>query len=273
MFLVLSLTGCDDMRTAWVKVLRKCATNDTINQNALVYFGPSNTIGVGAIFRKTPDGGLLIRDTLANGIPDAADRAKIVLPGTDAKCEGEATSEWNIKVGVPIQALTTPISVGLSTAFSKASDIKVSVTNWSQDTLDEDQFELGLNHSGTSSFKNDFKVRKDTFIVERGIHVKGLSAELTFHGSAGVDVKATLADGLAIPIGKDGVTLTTAWQGTTTLKLSTPGDFYIAGELYKPWIIAPGGGRSGSRSTLATRAGTFVKPITGKQPKLGDERR
>src|SRR4051794_17163930 len=66
-----------DVRDAWNAVLRNCAVNGTISKTG-IFFGISNTIGAGSVWRSLEHGGYGLRFELSDAFPDAQTRQKLL---------------------------------------------------------------------------------------------------------------------------------------------------------------------------------------------------
>ncbi len=79
LILTFSLAGCaTTAREAWIDVLSKCASSEALNN--VVYFGPSNKVGPGSVWRKSDDS-LHLRWTLADTEPDEGKLKNLIQEG------------------------------------------------------------------------------------------------------------------------------------------------------------------------------------------------
>ena len=67
-----------NVKDAWMKVFKNCSDAQMVYKKNLVFFGPSNTIGLGSIWKKAPDGGYNARYSFEDLIPNAEARNFVV---------------------------------------------------------------------------------------------------------------------------------------------------------------------------------------------------
>ena len=224
--LALSMTGCEKTaRAIWKDILAPCSESDLIGKD-VVYFGPSNTLGVGSVWRKRADGGYALRWKLAG--------TGFVEPGGEFVCSGKAKKTTKIKPSVVLGALIAPVTGSISAEFDRARDVTVSVESARWEQIVEGPFEAKIREGGfEAGVINDLK-ESGRYVLTRGLVVKGLKAQLTFDSSSGLDVKGKLPAGDIAPGSENNpfeFGIEANWTGNTTLSLVAKTDVYIAGQL------------------------------------------
>jgi len=227
-----AIPACDgkgDARSVWTDIIKKCAKNDLLGSNVL-YFGPSNSIGPGSIWRKTSDGGYYVRWLLTN--VDAANSTPLVNEGQKFTCSGEATSNVTISPSVALENSVAPVGGDIAADFSKAKKTNVSVDSVQWMEIVEGPYEAKIkNLDSTSPVKADL-LQGNRFIIERAVKVTGMTADLEFSHDDGVKLHAKYNGPLgSLGTGNLGVGLTAEWKGDTTLHLTSTADFFVAGEM------------------------------------------
>lgn len=226
-FLCLLMSGCDDAKDAWSSVLKKCSASD-LNGSKILYFGPSNNVGPGSIWRTGPDGGFKLRYSTAK-LPG---EKKFMNLGTQFNCAGSNVTNFDIKASAALTSSLTPMSIEVSNDFKKAKKIEVSVNAISWDSVEEGPFE-----SYIKSLPALDEVREDIgkggrLILYRALRVSGYSATLEFSNEDASALKAKYSGVLPSNIsGEASANLTASWTSNTKLKIISTSDFYIAGEL------------------------------------------
>lgn len=227
----LGLSGCgrqDAALVAWNDVLKKCVGADQLGP-LLVYFGPSNSIGPGAIWRRSDEGALFLRYELADAIPDEGQRNAMIVPGVEASCRGTAKSTWTLKPSVLIQSQLAPANGSLGVDVDRAKSATVSVNSWALDQIKEGPFEEWLKTHPQAGYVDDVG-RKSRLFMERAVRLLGFSTTLEFSSDVASELKAKyLAPG--VRTGEVGIGLIAKWTSNTTLELSSSAKIYIAGEL------------------------------------------
>ena len=83
-------TACpsqDDAMASWHMILDKCTGDETIDPKKVVYFGPSNQVGPGSLWRRPAGKGWHLRRLLFD-IAEHDDLDNVVLRGADSTCTG-----------------------------------------------------------------------------------------------------------------------------------------------------------------------------------------
>jgi hypothetical protein len=174
---------------AWRKILQKCASSDEIKKDVL-FFGLSNEIGSGSVWRRSDDKSLRLLFELADMFPSADARASMIAPGRTAVCGGTASSDWSLKLGLPFSTLLTRVPIDINAVLSRAKSVTVSVTGYSIEALKETNWKRAVSLLDKSDpYLVDLSA-PDSLIAENVVQVSGLKAVFTFDRKIDVDVKA-----------------------------------------------------------------------------------
>jgi hypothetical protein len=227
------LAGCSlfshrqDARTAWTDILQRCAIND-LNADRTLFFGASNNVGPGSIWRDARDGGYRLRWTPAD-IP--INVAAVMVPGTPMKCEGSVKSSSNFGAALSFTGTPVPISASLQGEFARARSIQVKAENVAWDVLREGPYEDVIRSlPGGNRVSIDLNERNmnNLLVMYRALRVLEYNAVIEFsqQDRAGFEAKFPLPQ-LG---GQLGGGLTARWSQDGNLVISAK-DIYIAGEL------------------------------------------
>lgn len=230
MALSLTLSGCqqDDVSAAWYDVLKKCVAADQLG-SSLVYFGPSNNIGPGALWRKADDGGLFVRYVLADAIPVEEERNAIIIRGEEANCKGTTKTSWSLKPSLLVEMEAAPVTGDLAIDLNKARNVTVGVNSWSLDQIKEGPFETWLRRNPENEYVAD-ATGESRLVMVRAVRVIGFSTMLEFSRNDALELK-TKYSGPTLSTGQLGVGMSATWTSETTLELTSTKNIYIAGEM------------------------------------------
>jgi hypothetical protein len=207
-------------RQAWTAVLRNCADSDLLGKDT-VYFGVSNQIGPGSIWRRDTDGSLRLRYELSDIEPEPAKQADLIQLNNQVSCKGSSSSNWQIKFGLPFESAVTPVSADVESDLRRADNVTVSVNGWAVDDLKEGPYEHLIQNS---AMKGEFST-PDRLVVENAYRIIGFSA--TFHFTKSIADQLTGKYKGSTVSTQDGASLQTRWSNDTTLTIQAPGTFYL----------------------------------------------
>jgi hypothetical protein len=209
---------------AWNKILKNCANSDLIGKQSL-FFGVSNTIGPGSVWRRADDNSIRLIFELSDAFPSATDQAKIVKVNKTVGCFGSSSSKWNLKVGLPFATGATSLSLDIGALLGQAKAVTVSVTGVAVDDLDEANWKqafigLGADNTYYKELHNDGRL-----LAENAVKVTGLKAVFNYKTDLSADVQAkfkgkvfTLGNSSSSP----GSSSATAEPNSTASTTSTP---------------------------------------------------
>lgn len=189
-FLVLSAPVFgQDASTAWRDILRRCARTDLIGRQSL-FFGVSNLIGPGSIWRRADDNSIRLVSVLSDAVPKEADQAVIVKSNNVASCTGNSTSRWNIRLGLPFSTGATPLSLNIGAILGGAHDVSVSVKGYAVDALDESQWKKAFSALGPDNGFYKDALGPNRLLAENSVKVTGFIAVFNFKHDLSADVQA-----------------------------------------------------------------------------------
>jgi hypothetical protein len=230
----LFLSGCSaTAKDAWVEVIKKCAAAQTIDEDKLLYFGPSNTIGPGSVWRKDTVGkGYGLRN--ANEALSANE--KIVHRDSPARCTGQSVTETELGPKLSFASELSPVSAEVKADFTRAKSISAKAAEIRWYTVQEQPFEDYINELPNSNpLKEDIN-QENRLVMRRALMVSGYSAEIKFDASVAAELGGKYSGPLpAKLVGDLGATITASWRDGTTLVLESKAPFFVVGELH-PWL-------------------------------------
>jgi len=219
-----------DATTAWKKVLKNCANSNLIGKQSL-FFGVSNTIGPGSVWRRADDNSIRLMFELSDAFPAAADQAKIVKTNQIAGCYGTSSSKWDLKLGLPFSTGATSLTLNIGALLGQAKSVTVSVTGFAIDDLAETNWKQAFAGLSTDNAYYKEAHQAGRLIAENGVKVTGLRAVFNYKTDIGADVQAQFK-GKAFTLGNSS---------------STPGNASGTGT---------GSGNANGTSTSTTPSGT-----------------
>lgn len=223
------LGGCNDQdaKTSWNDVTKKCAVSD-LNGPHILYFGPSNVLGPGTIWRQADDHSLHVRYDL-NDLPGTKD---FMTPGNNSPCDGTSSTTFGFQAAADLTASPLAVSAGVSNDLKKATDVTVKATSMRWDTVREGPYEAYVNALPHDSMAYKEMKAGHRLVITRALRISGFSATMTFKSSDVAGLKATYDGPLGAGVtGKLNGSLNASWSSDGKLTLTAANDFYIAGEL------------------------------------------
>lgn len=188
-FVFCSSTFAQDASSAWRDVLKRCAKTDLIGKQSL-FFGVSNLIGPGSVWRRADDHSIRLVSVLSDAIPNEGDQALIVKANNVAACVGNSTSRWNVRLGLPFTTGATPLSLNIGALLGTAHDVTVSVKGFAVDALDEGQWKKAFSTLGTDNVFYKDTLEPNRLLAENSVKVTGLVAVFNFSHDFSADVQA-----------------------------------------------------------------------------------
>ncbi len=252
------LVGCeDDAKTAWTNVIKKCADND-LNGKTILYFGPSNTLGPGSVWREGNNGGYYVRYDLEQ----MSGHEMFINKGVPSTCDGTSTTKFGLKASIGLTSSVVPASGELVNDFKKAKDIQVKASSIAWDNVIEGSYETFVKTAPLSAIREDLD-KNNRRVLSRALRISGYSATLEFNDSDAIALKGKYSGGL--PVGDVGAEISTSWSSSNKLTITSTRDFYIAGELvpFKSGGFAAKGDAFGSPVNVSTD-----QPLVGRDSLL-----
>jgi len=186
---VASPAFAQDASTAWRTIISKCAKSDLLGRESL-FFGVSNLIGPGSIWRRADDGSIRLVSVLSDVVTNADDESKIVLANNIVACTGNSKTGWNIKFGLPFSTGATALSLDIGAILGGAHSVTVSVKGYAMDTLDEDNWKKAFLGLGQDNIYLQDARQPNRLLAENAVKVTGLTAVFNFNHDFSGDVQA-----------------------------------------------------------------------------------
>jgi BON domain len=214
------------VEAAWTTVLSKCNETQELGKNML-YFGMSNQIGPGSVWRRETDGSIRLRLALTDLEPDEKKRSAIVQRNNTAACSGSNSTSWSLHAGLPFSGLAAPVSGDVTEDLRRADTVTVTINGWGMDVLKETLFEKLVSTLQEPAFQREF-ASGELLIAENVVRVDGMTAAFSFSRKAdlNLDKLKTQIANTSVQLGS-GAHLRTSWVSDTTLAMSTDEPFYL----------------------------------------------
>lgn len=221
------ISGCDSSMRQYVQeMLKKCASNDLLGKN-IIYFGPTNNLGAGTLFRKFPDGSYQL-SLIANSYIPA--NSGIVHDSGSSSCTGNDKVSISLNGSLTADKLLGAVPVGIGAKLSSAKTASISVASYEWQELQIASYEGLISGLPSDSPIRSAILTKHDRILARALKVSGLKATLTFSSDVAPNIKASIPAKIASGDNL-GIDLTAEWKDDHTLQLTANDDAYIAGEL------------------------------------------
>lgn len=209
------------------RALHKDCQNDDVAKDK-IYFGVSNTLGIGTIVEISPDGKImpdfkLLKEKLTT------DQIKLVYnDGAAALCSFDRKT----KVGTEFIAqsqFNTASNADLNAAITNSKDITAKMDSWQINNLMKGGLSTILANPNEEHLK-DYKKRlagANRYVIANEILVNGFSATITTKTTISVDLKVKLQAGLVQNVGDTAAQVKFSYVDDTTIKMTTVGKFIV----------------------------------------------
>jgi hypothetical protein len=259
-----------NVKDAWMKVFKNCSSSQIVSKKNLVFFGPSNTIGLGSVWKKAPDGGYNARYSIEDLIPNEDARKFVIKLGEQTqRCDSGKSTNWDISAGLPFLGPIFGLT-GVDADLRRAKKTTVSAQEVQLDILFtgrlEDKIKEEIKNNPNNSALRDLLLQPDRLLVLKAYRIKGLEVKQEYDPELLKKLKDKLPEGGSVTIGGEkGLKIGFNYSGTSNLLISLPVDVYIAGELSR--ITKEGSvGLTGEVSTLKVR---FTQEPVGNNGVVG----
>jgi hypothetical protein len=179
-----------DASTAWRNILRKCAKSDLIGTQSL-FFGVSNTIGPGSVWRIANDKSIRLMFELSDAFPNDSDQAKLVKVNNVASCLGSSSSSWNIKLGLPFSTGVTPLSLNIGALLGQAKKVTVSVSGFAVDDIKETNWKQAFRELDPNNAYAKEVLQPNRLLAENVVKVTGFRAVFDYKNDLDAEAQAT----------------------------------------------------------------------------------
>lgn len=209
----------DNSQQAWQAILKKCAESNLLGSN-IVYFGASNKVGPGSVWRKAKDGSYRLFYELSDLEVDPQKRASLVVINNAVGCQGSANSQWAVNLGLPFESSTTPLKLDVSADLKRARKVSVTITGYAMDELKEGPYE-DLIRNNPRLIQN-----LESFVIaSNAIRITGFTADFDFPEGVAAELRPKYKDNFVSL--KEGATLKSNWTSDTNLKMTATEPFYM----------------------------------------------
>ncbi len=178
-----------DATTAWRTILHRCAKSDLINRESL-FFGVSNTIGPGSVWRFADDKSIRLMFELADAFPSIAKQESIIHKNNVVSCLGNSSSTWNIKLSLPFTTGATPLTLDIGGLLSQAKKVTVSIQGYAMDDLKETVWKTAMLDLGSSNVYAKEILQPNRLLAENVVKVTGFRAIFDYKADIGADAVA-----------------------------------------------------------------------------------
>ncbi len=216
-----------DSRNAWNNVLQHCANSD-LNSQTILYFGPSNSLGPGSIWRKASDGGYRLGYELKDILGMPADNT-LIVKGDPVGCNGSTSSTSDFGASLNFDGNSLPLTASLQADIKSAKNVQAEATSISWDLIKEGPYTAGISQLPAGNAVRSYIGSDDKLVMYRALRVTGYSAKIDFNQADVAGLQAKYA-GPQLG-GALGGGLTANWAANGTLTITSPSEFYIAGEI------------------------------------------
>ncbi|MDT8760216.1 hypothetical protein MZO42_16060 [Sphingomonas psychrotolerans] len=225
--------GGGSVKTAWQDVVKRCAAS-TLNGKKILFFGPSNGVGSGSVWRIDGEGVYRLRYDLKH-MPKPQD---FYADFTPTSCDGKSTK--NFKGGFNASLGETPLTAEAKAQIDRARTVSAKANSVAWVPVAEGPYDSYIKANAASDVSKDL-MTGSRYVLTRAFKVSGFETKITFDSKTAVSAKAALPAGSVIPSSLGGG-LDVSWSETGELTLKSQGDFFIAGEFqqYKPDGFASG---------------------------------
>ena len=203
----------------WEQVLEECSQTQ-VGGNAVLFFGFSNMIGPGSIWRKSdPNGYVPVRP-----LPDN-DTAGILVRGQDTSCQGQTKTFDSASVTASITELERLVPGEAKLSLRRAKNVTLSTPAFAWDQLYEGRFEDMVDRLPAD---DGFVVSlvESGLVIGRALRVNGYEAVVELGGADAAQVVAKYA-GTA----EGGVSFSRV--SDTSLKMSGGAPAYVAVQMWE----------------------------------------
>ncbi|NEU08001.1 hypothetical protein GZH53_06720 [Flavihumibacter sp. R14] len=222
-----------DLKKAWKNALKSCSKNEIFAKDAL-FFGPSNSIGIGSVWRRTDNGGYNPRFELADMVPDSV-HSKIIKPGIKMEqCSSTKNIAWTSSISLPIVAQFFKVDE-VSASLRRARRATISLDNLALDVIKELPFEQALKsvlqRDSTNIFVKDLLNNRDRLLITKAYRLTGLVVTLDYDPAVLEELKTKYSNGATVQLGGDkGLKIEFSYTSNSQLTIKLPKEVYIAGE-------------------------------------------
>lgn len=227
------LGGKGKLWKLWQKLHKNCQNSEITK--GMIYFGVSNTLGLGTIVQYDKGNKKYIPDFPMLPEKFTDEQKKLVFNvGAKAACQFEQQTKVNSEF-LAKSNMSNTANGELSGMISNSRSIDAKIDSWQQNIL----FPSGLNgvlSSDTNSYFKQYLAtskKENRYIVNKEILIHGFSAIIHTTSKIQGQLKADLEKGITEKIGDTEAQVKFSYVNETTIKVTTLGSFVVFVELYK----------------------------------------
>jgi len=210
----------------WRKLHKDCQSNDVSRD--MVYFGVSNTLGVGTIVTITEDGRLIPDFPLLREKFDTSQARLIYNEGAEATCTFDQSTKVDVEFNAQSQFNTNGFA-DLNAALGSARNITAKMDSWQINNLLVGGLAEVLKDTSNAYFKS-YRNRLNgpkRYIVITEIVVNGFSENISTRTQISAGLKAQLDAGMIQNVGQTAAKVKFSYVNETTIKMTTVGKFNV----------------------------------------------
>lgn len=211
----------DQVAHNWRSAIQSCAQTDILDTSEYVFFGPSNNVPPGSIWRKTGNRGFALRWNI-NDIDSATSANRFTESGSWASCAFTMKLASTVNPSVFLDADLGSLSGSIASTLGKSSSVRIGFDRWRLDLLKEGPYFEHLMQS--DSLSSDLG-KEGRVIMHKAILIRGFFMELDFASNLHADLKAIVKK----HSNTGGSKLTIKESSESTLRIESSGEVYIAG--------------------------------------------
>jgi hypothetical protein len=252
-----------DATSTWIDIIKACAPGQTIGKNVL-FFGFSDDVGPGSVWRVADDKSLRIKFELSDAFPKKDDQDNMIKAGKLIKCSANAAHDWNLKFGLPFTMHADALSVNIGAILGSAKNVRVSITGTSTDLLKEVNWQKGFaGLLDNDPYLTTIKQTTGLLLAENVVKVVGLTATFSYDRDLSGDLQVQFKN-KSISVGDPGATA--ASSGSAANSSSTSGTPAASSSASSASAATPKSNPSTATADASTASACPSAPADGVSP-------
>lgn len=210
----------------WRSLHKDCQNDDVAKDK--IYFGVSNTLGIGTIIEIAPDGRIMPDFKLLKNKLSANQIDLVYNDGGQATCTFDRKTTVN-KEFIAQSQFNTSSNVDLNAAMANSKDITAKMDSWQINNLLKGGLSTILSNP-TEEYLKEYKKRllgPNRYVIANEIVVNGFSATISTNQAINANLKAKLIAGLVQNVGETAAQVKFSYVDDTTIKMTTVGRFIV----------------------------------------------
>lgn len=221
----------------WEKLHKSCQKSELTKE--ILYFGPSNTLGLGTIIRIDKESKSIIADFPLLKDSLTGHQEKLIYNiGSPAECKFAKETKINIEF-LAKSNLNSAIDTNLESQIDNSKSIKAKIDNWKVNNLYTGGLASVLQDTTKKYFRNylDRLNKNDNYVITKEILITGFSATIKTKTKISTDLKAQLEEGIIENLGDIEAKVKFSYAGETTIKMTTIRSFKVFCEVKSAKLI------------------------------------